>query len=318
MKKLTLTIIFLISALFIFTYLEKSKVKAKDNALTFSWDHYRKDKLTTITATKHGVEDITYTIKKENGIWSLVEPISITIFQEKTLALVNAFLTLTPSSILTNIAPEDMYSYGLNIPAYKIAGVFDGETNEFIIGDKARVGDNYYVVDKNRPDEVYLVSEKQLVPFILGLSALVNNDFLTKSTEELTQVSFKNNEDVIITLSNDNQMWIQTSPTTNNQADWGARKFLLSLRDLSFDVKTLSFDITEENLSELGITKDKSKFLELIFDNNNTNTYIFGDPINKMYPVYSSHEQIIAYVPVDVMDVVFGARLQDFVNRNAS
>lgn len=314
-QKLLISTSLLLIALGMFFYIDRKKVRQKSNTLVFSWDHYRKDTLTTIISTIYrGNNERAFSLQKENGEWFLKSPLELTIFPEKALALANSFLTLRPQEVYSNVTDETKSSYGLNTPQFKIIGLFAGETNGFLIGDKTTVGEQFYISDLNDTNLVYLVDKEQLAPFMTGVSTFVNNYFLTKSTDEIVYVSFYNREKINIVLTNSNRFWVQTAPTSNNHVDWGTRKFLLRLKDLSFNAKMLKFDTSEENLMKLGINKESLQ-MHLIFEDNSTNSLLVGEAKEGVYPLYISAENIIVFAKTDDVDTIFNTTLNDFKNR---
>ncbi len=149
------------------------------------------------------------------------------------------------------------------------------------------------------------------MPFIQGISSLINNYFVTQSTDDIVYVSLQNMLQEKILLTNSNYFWIMADD--NTPADWGTKRFLLSLKDLSFDAKTISFDTSEESFANLGINADTSPQISLVFNNGTTNTLLVGlSNIGGAYPIYLSGEDVIAYSADAGINDIFNTIRQDF------
>ncbi len=308
--KLVIPVVLLMITWGIFTYINKQKVQKRADIIQMSWADHRKDKLVSIISTIYrDTNEVSYILQKSQGTWQLVEPFSSTIFVDKAIILANGFLTLTPSEEITDITKEEIVSYGLDKPTFKIQGVFDSETNGFIIGKPTAVGGQYYIQDLNNTDVVYIIEEQKLIPFIQGVSTLINNYFVTQSTDDIVYVSFQNMLQEKILITNSNHFWtIDDTP-----ADWGTKRFLLALKELSFDARTINFDTSNESFSNFGINKETSPQISLVFNDGTTNTLMVGlSNINKAYPIYLSKENMIAYSSESGIQDIFSTIRQDF------
>ncbi len=310
--KLAIPVVLLMIAWGVFTYTNKQKVQKKADIIQMSWADIRKDKLVSIVSTIYrDTNEVSYILQKSQGTWQLVEPFNATIFVDKAIILANGFLTLTPSEEITDATKEDLISYGLDTPTFKIQGVFDSETNGFIIGNRTAIGEQYYIQDLNNKDIVYIIEEQKLIPFIQGVSTLINNYFVTQSTDDIIYVSFQNMIQEKILITNSNHFWIMTDD--NSPADWGTKRFLLALKELSFDARSINFDTSKESLVAFGISEETSPQISLIFKDNSTNTLMVGlSNDNGVYPIYLSKEDMIAYSSASGILDIFSTIRQDF------
>ncbi len=290
------------TALAVFRTFRKSS-----GGLDFSWSGYRKDKLTEITASSNGSS---YTIKKINGEWHLVKPIESELLQDKAMILANSFLNMHPAGILSNLNKEQIQSYGF--PQFKIDGVFDNKNYSFCIGDYTAFSNQMYVRDTANPDLVYVVDESVLSPFTKGFSAILNNYFLNRQIDDVAAIDFRNVSNNTVKLTNADGFW--RMPASDAPVDWGTRRFLLSVKDFSFDAKTISFNTSD--LQSLGINPDSSPYLTIHYKDGSSNELIIGRPVNNVYPIYIKNGNFKAYADAGSVLDIFGFNTADFLRTN--
>ncbi|MGL4676710.1 MAG: DUF4340 domain-containing protein [Brevinema sp.] len=314
-NKFLISGILLVLAGSIFVYMDRIKIRQKSNVINLSWSHFRKDKLTEIISTVYqGSNALSYSLIKEKGTWFLTKPVQVSILPEKVILLVNSFLTLTPKTILSNI--ENLDFYGLKNPSHEILGIFEDQTNGFIIGEESSIGKQFYIQDINNTNLVYLIDDTMISLFIQGLYPMINNYFLTGSTDDISMFMFHNSVGEKMILTNKNSFWVQIVPEENSSVDWGTRKFLLELKDFSFDPKTINFDISKERLQDLAIDPIESPQISLVFHDHTTNTLIVGSSNSQgFYPIYITKEKLIAYTTKEKFRAVFNTMNLDFQNR---
>lgn len=314
-KQLLISGIILFIGWGIFTFINQKQVRSKENVIKLSWSNIRKDKFLSLTTTIYkNNTNVSYTITKNQGSWILTEPINISILPEKAALLVNGLLTLTPSQMLTNINETELNNYGLNSPQLKITGSFDNAIYGFIVGQKTTIGNQFYIKDINNSNTVYLVDSNVIEPFIQGISSIINNKFLTQSTDDILAIKFKNIHQEIIELTNKNAFWIQKMPEENSNIDWGTKKFLLSLKDLIFNTDSFSFDVDDTILKNLGIDKNSSLMISLLFNNGEySDLYIGSKTNNNTYPIYISKNNMIAYIDLLMMQNIFSVSTKDLI-----
>ena len=314
-KQLLISGIILFIGWGIFTFINQKQVRSKENVIKLSWSNIRKDKFLSLTTTIYkNNTNVSYTITKNQGSWILTEPINISILPEKAALLVNGLLTLTPSQMLTNINETELNNYGLNSPQLKITGSFDNAIYGFIVGQKTTIGNQFYIKDINNSNTVYLVDSNVIEPFIQGISSIINNKFLTQSTDDILAIKFKNIHQEIIELTNKNAFWIQKMPEENSNVDWGTKKFLLSLKDLTFNTDSFSFDVDDTILKNLGIDKNSSLMISLLFNNGEySDLYIGSKTNNNTYPIYISKNNMIAYIDLLMMQNIFSVSTKDLI-----
>ncbi len=314
-KQLLISGIILFIGWGIFTFINQKQVRSKENVIKLSWSNIRKDKFLSLTTTIYkNNTNVSYTITKNQGSWILTEPINISILPEKAALLVNGLLTLTPSQMLTNINETELNNYGLNSPQLKITGSFDNAIYGFIVGQKTTIGNQFYIKDINNSNTVYLVDSNVIEPFIQGISSIINNKFLTQSTDDILAIKFKNIHQEIIELTNKNAFWIQKMPEENSNVDWGTKKFLLSLKDLIFNTDSFSFDVDDTILKNLGIDKNSSLMISLLFNNGEySDLYIGSKTNNNTYPIYISKNNMIAYIDLLMMQNIFSVSTKDLI-----
>ena len=314
-KQLLISGIILFIGWGIFTFINQKQVRSKENVIKLSWSNIRKDKFLSLTTTIYkNNTNVSYTITKNQGSWILSEPINISILPEKAALLVNGLLTLTPSQMLTNINETELNNYGLNSPQLKITGSFDNAIYGFIVGQKTTIGNQFYIKDINNSNTVYLVDSNVIEPFIQGISSIINNKFLTQSTDDILAIKFKNIHQEIIELTNKNAFWIQKMPEENSNVDWGTKKFLLSLKDLIFNTDSFSFDVDDTILKNLGIDKNSSLMISLLFNNGEySDLYIGSKTNNNTYAIYISKNNMIAYIDLLMMQNIFSVSTKDLI-----
>ena len=314
-KQLLISGIILFIGWGIFTFINQKQVRSKENVIKLSWSNIRKDKFLSLTTTIYkNNTNVSYTITRNQGSWILTEPINISILPEKAALLVNGLLTLTPSQMLTNINETELNNYGLNSPQLKITGSFDNAIYGFIVGQKTTIGNQFYIKDINNSNTVYLVDSNVIEPFIQGISSIINNKFLTQSTDDILAIKFKNIHQEIIELTNKNAFWIQKMPEENSNVDWGTKKFLLSLKDLIFNTDSFSFDVDDTILKNLGIDKNSSLMISLLFNNGEySDLYIGSKTNNNTYPIYISKNNMIAYIDLLMMQNIFSVSTKDLI-----
>ncbi|MDK2818468.1 MAG: DUF4340 domain-containing protein [Spirochaetota bacterium] len=314
-KQLLISGIILFIGWGIFTFINRKQVHSKENIIKLSWSNIRKDKFLSLTTTIYkNNTNVYYTITKNQGSWILTEPINISILPEKAALLVNGLLTLTPSQMLTNINDTELNTYGLNSPQLKITGFFDNAIYGFFVGQKTTIGNQFYIKDINNSNTVYLIDSHVIEPFIQGISSIINNKFLTQSTDDILAIKFKNMHQETIELTNENTFWIQKFPEENPNVDWGTKKFLLSLKDLTFNTDSFSFDVDNTILKNLGIDKNSSLMISLLFNNGEySDLYIGSKTTNNTYPIYISKNNMIAYIDLLMIQNIFGVSTKDLI-----
>jgi len=314
-KQLLISSILLFAGWGIFTFIDQKKLRSKDTVIKLSWSDIRKDKFSALTTIIYKNNDsVQYTLTRDQGSWIITEPINIAVLPEKAILLVNGLLTLTPSQVLTNISESELSNYGLDTPRIKVTGNFDNTTHGFIVGQKTPIGDQLYIADINNSNTVYIVNYNAIEPFLQGISSIINNKFLTVSTDDVVSIKFKNMQKEIIELTNNNTFWVQTFPEENINVDWGTKNFLLSLKNLAFNKDSFSFDVNDTILQSLGIDKTSSPMISLLFKNGEDSTlYIGTKTTDEKYPIYISKKNIIAYVDTLMIQNVFNVSAQDLV-----
>ncbi|MGL5955833.1 MAG: DUF4340 domain-containing protein [Brevinema sp.] len=314
-NKFLISIVLVLLAGSIFVYMDRIKIRQKSNVITLSWSQLRKDKLTEIISiVSQESNALSYSLKKEKGTWYLEKPVQISLLPEQVIVLINSFLTLTPNTILSNT--DDFESYGLNTLSHKILGIFDNQTNGFIIGQEASIGDQFYIQDINNTNLVYLVDSSMISVFMQGLAPMINNYFVTTSTDDISLVAFHNNAGEKFVLTNNGSFWVQTEPEEDTRVDWGTRKFLLELKNFSFDPKTINLDTSDEVLQELGIDRIESPQITLVLQDQTMNTLMIGSSNSQgLYPIYITKENIIAYTSREKVNMVFNTLNLDFQTR---
>ena len=316
-KQLLISSILLFTGWGIFTFIDQKKVRSKDTVIKLSWSDIRKDKFSELTTIIYKNNDnVQYTLTKDHGSWIITEPINIAVLPEKVTLLVNGLLTLTPSQMLTNISESELGTYGLDAPRIKVTGNFDNTIHGFIVGQKTPIGDQLYIADINNSNTVYIVNFNAIEPFLQGISSIIDNRFLTESTDDIISIKFKNIQKEVIELTNDNAFWVKTFPKDNKNADWGTKNFLLNLKNLVFNKDSFSFDVNDTILQSLGIDKTSSSMIELLFKNGDrSELYIGTKTTDNKYPIYISKKNIIAYVDPLMIQSVFSVSAQDLVTR---
>ena len=316
-KQLLISGILLFAGWGIFTFINKREVRSKHTVIKLSWSDIRKDKFLALTTTVYKNNDsVQYTLTRDQGSWIITEPINIAVLPEKATLLVNGLLTLTPSQVLTNINQSELTTYGLDAPRIKVTGNFENTIHGFIVGQKTPVGDQLYIADINHFNTVYVVDFKAIEPFLQGISSIIDNRFLTESTDDIVSIKFKNIQKEVIELTNKNTFWVQTLPEANPNVDWGTKNFLLSLKNLAFDKKSFSLDVNDAILQSLGIDKISSPMILLSFKNGEySELYIGTKTAEEKYPIYISKQNIIAYIDPLMMQSVFNVSAQDLTTR---
>ncbi len=316
-KQLLISGILLVAGWGIFTFIDQKKVRSKDSVIKLPWSDIRKDKFSALTTTIYKKNNsVQYTLTRDQGSWIITDPINIAVLPEKATLLVNGLLTLTPSQVLTNINNSELSAYGLDSPQIKVTGNFDNTTYGFIVGQKTPVGDQLYIADINSSNTVYLINDTAIEPFLQGISSIIDNRFLTESTDDIVSIKFKNVQQEVIELTNDNSFWVQTLPEVNRNVDWGTKNFLLSLKNISFDKDSFSFDVNDTILQSLGINKNVSPMIILLFKSGEySELYIGAKTAEEKYPIYISKQNIIAYIDPLMMQSVFNISAQDLSTR---
>ncbi|MGL4389124.1 MAG: DUF4340 domain-containing protein, partial [Brevinema sp.] len=253
-----------------------------------------------------------YNIKKNQGTWYLDSPIQIVAQQDKSIVLVNEFLNLKPSSLLSNISVEEFDSFGLNNPSLKISGIFkDNITNFFIVGNKTSVGEQYYVATSQKSKLVYLIDNKALSYFINGISHLIDPYFISRPIDQVVSISLKTFQNEIFIFTNDNE-WSQITPSTNNELDWGIRRFLLYTKELKFNPNNITFNISNETLSTLKIDTNTSPMLKLLYNDGTKVLFYIGTELkNNYYPVYSVSQHLISFSDQNIINQIFNITEKD-------
>lgn len=316
-KQLLISCILLFAGWGIFTFIDKKQFRSKNTVIKFSWSDIRKDKFSALTTVIYKNDNsVQYTLTRNQGSWIVTDPINIAVLPEKATLLVNGLLTLTPSQILTNISQSELSTYGLDAPRIKVTGDFDNTIHGFIVGQKTPVGDQLYIADINNSNAVYIVNFNAIEPFLQGISSIIDNRFLTESTDNIISIKFKNIQKEVIELTNENAFWIQTLPEVNRNVDWGTKNFLLSLKNLAFNKDSFSFDVNNTILQSLGIDKTSSPMILLLFKNGEySELYIGVKTIEGKYPIYISKQNIIAYIDSLMIQGVFSVSAQDLITR---
>ncbi|MGL4562480.1 MAG: DUF4340 domain-containing protein [Brevinema sp.] len=314
-KNIIVPVTLIILGMGIFAYKKNTQVILKKNILTMPWHSIRKDKLIEIeTILYKDTNTFRYKLQKKQGTWYLECPIQIMARQDKSAVLVNDFLNLKPSSILSNISKEEFTTFGLATPSLKVSGIFkDNKTNFFIVGNKTSVGEQYYIANQELSDVVYLIHSSNLNDFISGVSRLIDTYFISKAIDQAQNISLKTFNGEIFIFSNNNQLWKQISPPVNEERDWGIRRFLLQTKELTFNPNTITFNTNIENLEKLKINTNTSPFLEIIYNDGSEALFYIGTEMkNNSYPVYSVSQQLISFSDAKTIDEIFDIENNDF------
>ena len=316
-KQLLISSILLLAGWGIFTFIDKKQVRSKNDVVKFSWSNIRKDKFSALTTVIYKKDkSVQYTLTRDQGTWIITDPINIAVLPEKATLLVNGLLTLTPTQILTNISESELSTYGLDAPRIKVTGDFENTIHGFIVGQKTPVGDQLYIADINTSNTVYVVNYNAVEPFLQGISSIIDNRFLTESTDDIISIKFKNIQKEVIELTNENAFWIQTFPEVNRNADWGTKNFLLTLKNITFSKDSFNFDVNDTILQSLGIDKTNSPMIELLFKNGDRSELYIGTKTTEgKYPIYISKQNIIAHIDSLMMQSVFNVSAQDLTTR---
>ena len=314
-KQFIIPIVLIVLGWGIFTFVEKRKIRTKDNTIQLSWSNLRKDQLTGLATTLYKPQGtLTYTIQRVQGEWVLTEPLNTPLLAEKTILLANSFLTLSPEQEFTNVDPENYTSYGLDTPKVRVIGTLkDGSSVGFIIGDKTTVGDQYYIAEIDKPNSIYSVSTEDILFFIEGIEAIIETRIFSQSSENALAIEFHNLKNEVIKLTNIDQFWSQTFPEANKNVDWGTRKFLLSARDLVFEANSLKFNVTPMELLDVGIDLEQSPRLIVTFlEGEKVAMYLSSKATENYYPVYLAKENMIVFCSKASIHSVFDIQTADF------
>ncbi len=181
-----------------------------------------------------------------------------------------------------------------------------------MIGDYTAFSNQIYIQDIKNPDLVYVVRAGILEPFTRGVSAIINNHFLNRQIDDVAAIEFRNLSNQSISLTNVGGFWQTTDNDT--QVDWGARKFLLAVKDFTFEPRTASFDISD--LNALGIDSAVSPKLSLTFKDGSKDELVIGRPRQNAYPVYIDSNKFKAYADSGHIMDIFNTDISDFLRKN--
>jgi len=283
------------------------------------WHSLRKDMLLeicTILYTKK--EPVRYNIRRENGVWNIIYPINIQALPEKAINLANTFLNLYPSRKLTNLSSEEFISYGLDKPVLKIAGILkNNKTNQFIIGKKTSIGNQYYIAANQDKETAYILDTTYLEPYIQGIAGIINNHLVTQTIDQINKIKFINFKKETLIFESSNNFWIQIYPHINRKIDWGVRRFLLDVKNLTFDPNSIIFDINDKLLSKFNINTNNSPQLQLFFnDGTKSKFFISSIKTNNAYIIYNLSQNLIATSDQSIIQEIFNTIITDFTINN--
>ncbi|MGL4367389.1 MAG: DUF4340 domain-containing protein [Brevinemataceae bacterium] len=297
---------------------EKRKIRIKPHVQNISWSTMRKDQLTGIeTILYQDSKEFRYSLERKNAEWYLTYPIQTEASASKSAILANDFLNLNIQSTISNVSTEEFESYGLSNPILKVSGIFKKNlTNSFIVGKKTSVGNQYYIAENNITNTVYIIEQTNLEPFLQGITSIINNYFITRSTDEILELSIRNFKGQELSFAYINGFWIQTAPQENTQIDWIFRRFLLRVKDLQFKPETIIFNTNKSTLEKIGISTNSSPKISVTFQNGSFSEFYIGkERQDNTYPVFIPSQSLIALSEDDIINEIFLISEDTFVKK---
>jgi hypothetical protein len=103
------------------------------------------DQITSLRVTEPGAGRTVAVAKDAQGMWTVSEPEAGPADANRLLSLTTNAVALSVTSVVT--ATTDLAPYGVQNPTYTLeVGLADGRTLKAAVGNKAPVGDAYYVL----------------------------------------------------------------------------------------------------------------------------------------------------------------------------
>lgn len=311
MKKQSILSVNILFILSIICFLYVTSCNKSTKSTTYPWAESRKDALISLE-----LEDLRlnspkkFTISKENGVLRVSKPIFYKISPNRIAIFATTFMNLKPKNIFTNVSPEEYNAYGLNTPQIRLHSKIKGlPDSTLILGTSTTLGGDVYTALESNKNTVYLLSNEEASIILGGLSSLLNNTPFDTEYDDETHVMFRNLMDESWHFVKTNSFWVQL-PTMETNRDWGMRRFLQQAKDFRFETNNISYDISPNELSNIGIDMNTSPYFKVSGNNSSYSIYV-GNEQDGVYQVYIPEMQASVMVGSAFINQIFRLSMED-------
>ena len=156
--------------------------------------------------------------EKEEDTWSKKGEEDFPVSQDTIDGAVNSLAALEADQELTG--PEDLSEYDLDKPQNKIVlTTQDGSETVLLVGMKSEVSGQYYIKKPDK-DNVYLVSETVLTPFMGNAYSFAEAEaFPTVTAASIKEVQVDKENGYTLSQDKDSLYWYVSDGKTSEQAD---------------------------------------------------------------------------------------------------
>jgi hypothetical protein len=196
--------------------------------------------------------DVT-TLKKENGAWNIVAPLTSKADESEANAITSAIGQLEVVRVIDE-NPADLKDYGLTSPRIQIEfkGAGDKDYKRLVIGDKSPTGSDLFA-RRNEDKKVFLVPAAQETTFNKGTFDLRDKVVLKLDRDKVDGVEIDAGGKKIA-FAKDNAEWKITQPT-QARADFSAVEGLIGRLQTTAMKSIAAENPTPADLKKYGLDK---------------------------------------------------------------